>query len=407
MAKDTEITFLGSKLKNNDSENHARTILKDYNKQSRIDKIDGKSLTTSIFENSPHIYLNPTENLRMGDFVKEGDRVFTVCGSGDFAIDSLSHDASEIVTFDINNYQYYVAGLKKVALSKLNYEEYYSFFSDTKSNNFLNPEIYNKIKNGEKKSLLFAFWDQIFIQRCREISNLKNNPMYQMLNEIMNGDGQLSMLLSMMMPMNFNFNNMKNTSEYMIGQVFEEMNGENHSKVFRAVSGENGVKTVGSYLENADIYDSCKDKASNGKVSFLKANLLSLKSSIQNYKVSSGFDVIYLSNIPDYLQGEELLNVIDKHLMPLLNEDGKIVYCAQAIDPVEFFSKDKGLVSDIRNNMLSGGSKSRIMADLVRANVIEGYNIISDRYDVDAKAFDTLTTGNQRGSSDIYVKIYK
>ena len=110
-----------------------------------------------LFDSGKVFYLNPTEELRMGDIVKPGRKTATVLGSGDFAMDSIYHGVSDITCFDINKYQYYIAALKLKALQNMSYDEYCNFFSDSRyDSKLLNPIIYDKLKSNSTDSCLYT-----------------------------------------------------------------------------------------------------------------------------------------------------------------------------------------------------------------------------------------------------------
>lgn len=146
MSNVKEIEVLGGrKIKAKDAETMAKQCLDDYDKKMEIkfdDYKKGETLSNLLFENSPHFYVNPTERLIMGNYIEENDNVVSVLGSGDFALDSIYHGSKNIVTFDINKYQYYVAMLKYLAINGLSYDDFFTFFCDIKSEDYLSPELY-------------------------------------------------------------------------------------------------------------------------------------------------------------------------------------------------------------------------------------------------------------------------
>ncbi|MHB8860232.1 MAG: DUF3419 family protein [Minisyncoccota bacterium] len=62
----------------------------------------------------------------------KGKRVLTVAGSGDQVINALYYGASEVVAFDINRNALFMTELKMAAIRALSYQEFSRFFSQTK-----------------------------------------------------------------------------------------------------------------------------------------------------------------------------------------------------------------------------------------------------------------------------------
>ena len=122
MSKSVKIEYLDKnyidkeKIENNALRCINNSLLGEYNNTSRM------------FQKGEIIYLNPTEQLCIKDAVKGADSVATVLSSGDFAIESVYHGVKDILTFDINKAQYYIASLKLAALQNMDNKSYNSFF---------------------------------------------------------------------------------------------------------------------------------------------------------------------------------------------------------------------------------------------------------------------------------------
>ena len=229
----------------------------------------------ALFEDSPHIYVNPTENLMLGNYVKDGDTVATVYGSGDFALDAVFHGAKEVVGFDINKFQYPVGAFKTAALKVLDYDDYFGFFSDTMSSSYLDKSVYGKIKLADPKNKFYKFWDPIINQYDKDKKSLSGNPIV--------GMGEFSL--------------------FEIALTYSKIMGISYAKIPELIMGPQGVQTPGSYNENASSYEDTKEKLKSSNISFLKSSLLGFRRQLvlSKYLGSnfSGFDTIYLSNVPE------------------------------------------------------------------------------------------------------------
>ena len=250
-------------------------------------------LSKQLFEDAPILYLNPTEKMHISNLVDENSKFLTVLGSGDFAIDASFHGASEVLAFDINRNQYYPAALKVKGLQHMNYDEYWKFFSDVESSDYLSSELYNKLKRVSKNdNLLYAFFDEIIAQKEMDSHRLKQAlRKYGIDMEMLN---QIGSFLGMNSEMN----------EVELDMVLNRMNlGYAGSSVYRTISGLAGFKTKGTYLENEDSYKEAQEKIKKTKLSFTKTDLTRLKSNLEAAGKRDKFNSIYLSNVPEYIDG--------------------------------------------------------------------------------------------------------
>ena len=87
-------------------------------------------ISANYFLNNPHVYLNTSENVQaaVSSSVEEGSKILTVTISGDYCLDSIFHGAEEVVNYDTNRFQYYVACLKYWGVLNLSYEEFCECF---------------------------------------------------------------------------------------------------------------------------------------------------------------------------------------------------------------------------------------------------------------------------------------
>lgn len=386
MSKINEVNYLGRKYKPNDGSKHATAII-DSSAKKRPIGITG-NMTDDVFNNSSNIYLNPTEEMALKDIVREGSTVATVSGSGDFAIESIFHNAGKVCTFDINEYQYYVEALKVIAAQKLSYEDYFDFFSNAENTNrFMSTEIYEKIRQGLPTSRLTAFWDTMMKTKESELRRFHNLPFYQAVKEIKPDEPDFTL----------------NIASRLVLQTIP-------SRVFNLMQGAQGLTIKGTYLEGEESYEQLKKALIEGKdISFSKCDLLKLKNYVLSNGLTKKYDLIYLSNIPDYIDGQTLMSTIDEQLMPLLNEGGEVAYCSQGADFAMLQSMNMNELIDmsktlkIETALLGNTDVYKIM----RANGIEQYALLTEKYDVDTIVSKTLYTGDGKGPDDIVVRIKK
>mgnify|MGYP001118557352 CR=1 FL=1 len=98
------------------------------------------------FEKYGKIYLNTTENIAgiLEGLDIKGKKVLSVAGSGDQVLNAFYHGAEEVSIFDINPLAAAQAELKLVAAQKLDYNEFYHFFTPV-TNSVLDVDTFNKL----------------------------------------------------------------------------------------------------------------------------------------------------------------------------------------------------------------------------------------------------------------------
>lgn len=372
-----DVLLVGNRqLNSSELEKMGRECVSNYSQKKIISDNDCENadkLSVALFEDSPHIYVNPTENLMLGNYVKDGDTVATVYGSGDFALDAVFHGAKEVVGFDINKFQYPVGAFKTAALKVLDYDDYFSFFSDTMSSSYLDKSVYGKIKLADPKNKFYKFWDPMINQYDKDKKSLSGNPIV--------GMGEFSL--------------------FEIALTYSKIMGISYAKIPELIMGPQGVQTPGSYNENASSYEDTKEKLKSSNISFLKSSLLGFRRQLvlSKYLGSnfSGFDTIYLSNVPEYIEGDSFVNTVQKQLMPLLKDDGSVVYCCQGRDP----------------KILSGGISSLNLRDNMSVDAVQekndviAFDMLSKMYDVSIETAPTLSDFNGPSKHDTFVKVMK
>jgi hypothetical protein len=185
----------------------------------------GENLSKQMFDDAPTLYLNPTERMRFSDIISTSDPVATVLGSVDFAIESSFHGVNDILTFDINSNQYYMAALKLKGLQNMSYQDYWNFFSNVDSQAWMSPEQYKKLQaQAENDPSLYAFFDEMMEQRMCEDKQRKT---------IISSNPLLEMILS-------------GEPDIYVDRALTCFSGYEPSAVFRTISGSSGVKDKGT-----------------------------------------------------------------------------------------------------------------------------------------------------------------
>lgn len=410
MTKEITIEKLDKrKIRKRDAEIDANKLL--YDKKPVIN--GSYDLSRYLFDNAPMVYLNPTEELLMGEIIDASAPCALILGSGDFAIDAIFHGAKHILTFDINRYQFYPASLKFKALQNMNYDEYWNFFSNPSSSKFLSPELYTKLKRRAiNDSTLFAFYDVIMNKRKSELKVLeKHINKYPILKE----------------RFELNRNNEKNSGIYTSVDTFSETAFDRKlslgdptytpSKVIRAHQGMAGTIVKNSYLENQKAFNLVKDMIKNANIKFIRSDVSKLRNSLEkvNYLNSSfnGFKTIYLSNVPEYLSGSEFLDTVENQLMPLLSKGGYIVYCCQGVSSKTLNTNQKEL-DNLKNAIQENSGLVNMFYGInpfiayQQVNDIEGFNLLlENKYEMDLVEKQNYSFGNGIDNSDTFVYIKK
>lgn len=357
-----------------------------------------------LFDSGKVFYLNPTEELRMGDIVKPGRKTATVLGSGDFAMDSIYHGVSDITCFDINKYQYYIAALKLKALQNMSYDEYCNFFSDSRyDSKLLNPIIYDKLKSNSTDSCLYTFMD-ILIKRFNDSritirEEIKSDPFYYIVQNIK--DFNSPSLEKFINSLDINFDD--NTSELFLNFIFTRFGmGYISPEILSLFHGIETIKSNGSYLESGDSFNNTRDIISNSNISFVNCDVANLSS-----KLNNSFQSIYLSNIPEYMRGDFFVNNVIKSLMNLLDDDGIIAYCCQGVTKDDLSAdKDKviDIIEDPENEIPDMNPFNRIRL----VNDVCGYQSLKKRgFDVSLDEAPSLCIDNGYHDKDTFVYVKK
>lgn len=417
--KSTDIAILGEKVREKDMAKMAQEVLMPNNKMKIMDgdSFVSGNISSDIFSKNTQFYINPTESLRIANYVNEGDNFATVLGSGDFLLDGVYSGVKRIVTFDISKFQYPIALLKTQAIKVLSYDEYFSFFSDIYSADYLSPGIYKKITSASKNPLLFSFWNIFMEERALEKKKLMNDQNYRFFSDAR------ELLQSGTLPYEIRellisltgkdgIDAIKTFNDIYYNQVMKNMdNSFNPLKTISAISGEAGEKVPGSYLESRESFELTRERLEHVDVDFLKTDIAKIKFNLlkSGYTKNGfeGFDSIYLSNIPEFFNGETFANILDSQLIPLLKDDGSIVYCCQGVD--EEVLRGKGITDfeQARRENLKIKDMGYLLNRVMEINDAEAFSVLSKMYDVSLDVCDKYCEANGNGKTDIYVKVMK
>lgn len=236
----------------------------------------------SSFHTTSFIYKKTNEQLEeLNKFLKNHKRILSVIGSGDQILNSMITKPDRIDAFDISIFPQFFLKLKLAAIEGLTKEEYLSFFFDTihPSNDEYYDDLYfDKIRPYLDKEAE-EFWSYLF----------EFNDWYDIYN---------STLFS---------------SEPVILKRALEQN---------------------EYLDD-DNYIKLKSIIPNVKINYFVDNLLDMN-------IRSDYDLIYLSNIVQYVDVHKYIDRINK-----LTESGKtevITYIfGEVSDIVHYFDNTVGV----------------------------------------------------------------
>lgn len=252
------------------------------------------------------LYAFTNENLRstFNLFSLKNKSILTVAGSGDSIFEAYLQGAKSIYSFDINCLTKYYIDLKEAAIKALDLDEFICFFFNENDNkNLFNEKIYYKIRPFLSNNNVI-FWDALF-SKYRGIQIRRSKLFY--------------------------------TTE----ESYEFLS-----------------KTL-SYLE-PNNYQQLKKLLQNDKkrsnISFSNINMLDISNIL-----TKQFDIIYLSNIADYINEfykkpylENFKYDIENNFSTLLKEHGELIVAYMFV----YNSKTKFLPAinkaNLRNKIFKG-----------------------------------------------------
>lgn len=130
------------------------------------EKIIGNSYNNNndkSFHNTSFIYKTTNENIdKYFDYLKNKNKVLSVISSGDQIINSILSGTKEITAFDISRFPRYFLYFKLASILSLTQTQYLNlFYEEASTNSEYYDELYEKIrKNLDLESK--KFWDKLF-----------------------------------------------------------------------------------------------------------------------------------------------------------------------------------------------------------------------------------------------------
>ena len=115
----------------------------------------------SNFKNYTPCYEFSNENLNEYYNDSIGEKILTVCGSGDQVLSGILYGAKTIDCFDSNPLTYYTMMLKLYLIKLVDYETFLEFYNLTNTKKE-KKDIYLSINNLIDKEDIKIFWDEIF-----------------------------------------------------------------------------------------------------------------------------------------------------------------------------------------------------------------------------------------------------
>lgn len=225
-----------------------------------------------------YAFTNEALNQYMKNYDFEGKSVLASLGSGDFALNAYLLGATEVETFDINQYTYYFYQLKKALIMKYNYEDF--------CNLIRNPQDIFK-EFSEFKQFLdsesIAFFEHLLEVYKGDVVALLNKVYIDKIGEAKH---------------QWNKSNTFDTTEefFLIAQYknYYLQSGENYNRLKEQLS-----KHLNDEFYFANLYEFIPQKR---------------------------YDIVYLSNIGDYSKSEEEFKEFVIQLKErILNENGIII----------------------------------------------------------------------------------
>ena len=201
--------------------------------------------------------------------------LLTVAGSGDGIFEAYLQGAKKVCCFDINCLAKYYIELKKASIIALDWEEFICFFFNEPDNEKLfQGRIYCKIRSFLKGDNLL-FWDSLFIRYNGK--KIRQSKLFYTTEE----------------------------SYEFLSKTLSYLNPKNYEKLKEILLKQENTKDI----------------------SFTTANMLDISDMF-----AEQFDVIYLSNIADYINEfykkpylENFKNDIENNFSTLLKENGQLV----------------------------------------------------------------------------------
>lgn len=225
-----------------------------------------------------YAFANEALSQYMKNYDFNGKSVLASLGSGDFALNAYLMGASEVDTFDINQYTYYFYQLKKALIMRYDFDSFCNF-----------------IKNPHQIFAQFGDYKQFL--------DSESISFFEKLVRIY--DGNTTALLK----------------KVFIDKVGEEKNQWNESNTFDSTEELFLIAQYKNpYLQSEQNYNQIKQqlmKKSNDEFYF---------EDLYQFTPEKKYDIVYLSNIGDYCKNEEeFKNFVMQLKERVLNENGIII----------------------------------------------------------------------------------
>jgi hypothetical protein len=286
---------------------------------SKRPKIGHGIVDTSYFSGNNQIYINTNDQTKEVTSDISGGDVLTVASSGDYLLDCVLQGTNNIVTYDINDFQYYATCLKLWALQTLDYDEYISFFTDRSSDKFLSSSLLEKIIEPFIKDPAYKYWDTF-----RTYRQLEEKQSDALLRDGIPADTVIKLFMELEEIFENNPNAMgdiealfKNQTTFIQGSL---LRAKDYIAARTIQYPEVNPNIIG-HMSSKENFDLTRRNLNNVLITFENSDLLSLPAKLAGQK----FDIAFLSNIPFYLDGYELFTSID-NLQSTLYDDGVISY---------------------------------------------------------------------------------
>lgn len=360
----------------------------------------------NYFEHNPHFYINPTEKLCMQALVGQGDKVATVLGSGDFALDAVYQGASRVDTFDINEYQEALASIKIASAGLMSYQDYMNFYSDPLSAKYLDPFLFKKVQKSADNHDSFSFLSALMAVKRMDDMSLKRNKVYQLIKDIAARKKRGVSLSSteyefimFLMSFGIDINDYLDLSDIQLYYFISFISNDIVCHVYDIIMGQEYKPVSGAYNEDKTSFSKMQGLLESVPISFTPGNITTL-----NGFGGTGYDSIYLSNIPEYFNETQFLQTFP-NLMGLLQDDGMIGYVVQNMSFEELQNWSLGKQNADYEMLVRADKEKNIDAlnILRRMNSQFGFAFLKANYDVSLEKLSP----NSSFKPDVLVRVRK
>lgn len=233
----------------------------------------------NTFHSESFIYKKTNEKLNeFIDLLLNKDKVLSVIGSGDQILNTLLTKPSKIDAFDISVFPKFFLKLKIASIKSLSRDEYIKFFFST------------------TETFLDEYYDDLYFDKIRKELDIEAEDFWTYL---------------------FQYNDwydIYNSTLFSSESVFEEQ-----------------AIIQNKYLDN-DEYYKLRDILQSVQINYIESNLLDLK-------INDTYDLIYLSNILEYVKKSAYFDKIDE--LSVKNKGIIISYIFGEIDKaIKMFNSD-------------------------------------------------------------------